>query len=136
MRGLTLGLHRALTPLLALLGLLLMHGGIGPAVACTGMSDSSMTVRMEMTQGMPATAPPTVVWTGMPIAKPPVAGHHGDMCLSTLTEKGGLSHAAPPQPVAVLREPPTTSRNLAVTRATGREPPAPDLVSVLCVIRR
>jgi hypothetical protein len=141
-------LRRVLVPLLVALGLLLMHGGIGQAVACTGMSGSSAATPMEIPTATPMGPTPA----GHPVAagtqssqavhhqvaNDPLGGHHNQMCLSTPTKtSGGGPNAAPallgaavPQALVGPRRPAT------VTRATGREPPAPDLMSVLCVIRR
>jgi hypothetical protein len=146
-------LRRGTIALLVAIGLLLMHGGIGPAFACTGMPGGMTAQPMshiathltttDANAGGDVAAqqsqhhqPATQLATQL--ATQPLGGHHGEMCTSTPAggESGGPS-AAPGQ-VATL-----TSAQLILdhlqprpSRATGRHPPNPDLVSVLCVIRQ
>lgn len=137
---------RALMPLLVALGLTLMHGGIGQAAVCHDMS--GMSSGMTGSAPMPATGTEASTTAGRLSAEhahhhqpslPPLTAHGADMCMAEpVSASGGgpkpspqsITLAGPPAAVSVVGSPPT------MTLARGQIPPAPDVVSVLCVNRR
>lgn len=133
-------LRRALIALVLAFGLALMHGGIGQAVACSGMAQmapEAMPTADELPHGHDADSVVDHSQHREP-GDQPVSSHGSDMCMSTpATASGGDSKAGPSvialTQAAFIGQPQHTP---TICRATGREPPAPDLVSVLCVNRR
>lgn len=125
-------------PLLAL-GLILMHGGIGQAMACSAMAQMASAPSMDsrtMAHGHDASTVVDHSEHHEP-GNQPVTAHASGMCVGTPATTGGgdfKAGAGADATAAVFVSPPR--HTISISRATGREPPAPDLVSVLCVIRR
>lgn len=135
--------RRAAVVLAVAFGLALMHAGVGQVMACdartsmtsTAASMGSMDSMPPMTVGHPTE--PRHAEPGHP-GQPPVAAHGGQMCLSTPAGASVKASTSAPA-VASLTVPAASWRprhHAGLTRATGREPPHPDLVRVLCVNRR
>lgn len=133
-------LRRTLIALVLAFGLAMMHGGIGQAMACSGMSQMTsiaMPPAAELPQGHDAESAVDHTKHHEP-GDQPVSAHGGAMCASTpAISSGGDTKAGASAvalvPTAFIGQPQHT---ITVSRATGREPPPPDLVSVLCVNRR
>lgn len=121
--------RRIPTALALAFGLVLMHGGIGQAMACTGMP-ATLTTTSDMPTGTSHDQ-----HHNDPPAAPRPRGHGATVCVSTpasasaLAAPAGLT-AAVPDAVRHLQQ-----HWVRVTGPTGREPPAPDPVSDLCVSR-
>jgi hypothetical protein len=130
--------RRGLVTTVLAFALVLMHGGIGQAMACAGM-DQMATVDAA-TSNAQAMKPDSSHMVDrhsqhhQPGGRP--TAHSAEMCVSTPAGSGAGSKAGPAVPVTLEHPTLTTSTYVGtVTRASGREPPAPDLVSVLCVNR-
>ena len=140
-RPLTLG-RRAFVALLLTFGLALMHGGIGQATACNSMAamaNANMAPSMTTSGSVVASAAPEVEMVDhhQP-GHDPATAHASGMCVAAPAGSSGggskaWTSAAAPASYNYLGQP---QRPATTTRATGREPPAPDLVSVLNVNRR
>lgn len=137
----TAAVRRTLTALVLAFGLALMHGGIGQAMACSGMSQmASMTMpaATDLVHGHDASSAVDHTAHHEPGDKP-VAAHGDGMCMSTPATASGGDSKAGPSTVAAYVLPYATGQpqhKVTISAATGREPPAPDLISELCVIRR
>ena len=132
--------RRGLVALIAAFGLVLMHGGIGQAVACTGMdamaeasfmSHHDMAAEMLHAQGRHAEH-------HQPADQPNSQLHSADMCISTPAQTSSGGAGSSPAALVVLSQAaePVVAHRPTVSRETGRCPPPPDLISELCVNRR
>lgn len=132
--------RRAMVALVLAFGLALMHGGIGQAMACSGMSQMAsmaMPTGVQLAQDHEADAAIDHSKHHEPGDKP-VAAHAGTMCVSTPAISGGGDTKAGATtalltPSAFGGQP---QHVVTISEATGRQPPPPDLISELCVIRR
>lgn len=135
---------RATVGLLLSVALLLMHGGIGQAMACTGapvtaMTSMSMSASASTEDGTPVNnAPSSEQSQHQKPTQNPTAAHHSQMCLSTAVGADGGGTKAGPSVVAVVlpRAALPAAERVRVGRPAGRHPPTPDPISVLCVNRR
>lgn len=122
--------RRIPTALALAFGLVLMHGGIGQAMACTAMPAT-----MSTTPAMPTGASHDHHHNDQPADAPP-RGHGATVCVSTPAgSAGGVTAPAPLVAVVADVGRHLQQRWLRVTGPGGREPPAPDPVSDLCVSR-
>lgn len=136
--------RRAVIALSLAFALALMHGGIGPAMACGGMP--AMPAMPAMSMGLSA------ISSSMPAVNTQAAGQqaqhhqpadqptamHTSMCVSTPAVAAAGGSKAGPAVIGLLdqRLQPSDDRALLPgARPIGHEPPTPDLVSELCVIR-
>jgi hypothetical protein len=130
--------RRALVAAVLAVGLALMHGGPGQALACNGMSAAATKAKHQHGSQMPARDP---------MASGRHAQHHQpvdqpkglsspDQCLATPSSpSSGGSKVGPAASAALPRQPQADSRCL-LSDYVSPELAAPDLVSVLCVNRR
>lgn len=131
--------RRGLVTTVLAFALILMHGGIGQAMACAGMDQrAAMEAATSSAHAMTSDSSNMVDRCSphhQPGGRPAV--HSAEMCLSTPAGSGGGGSKAGTVAPVVREHPMPTSPTYVgtITRAGGREPPAPDLVSVLCVNR-
>lgn len=132
--------RRGLVVLVIVLGLVVMHGGVGQAQACVGAMP-----------GMPTPTSPTLMSehshddvavdvedpSGKP-TKSPASAHSSDLCSSTPAVSGGAGPDTAPAlaATALVPVPCIDLKPGAVSDVTGRHPPPPDLITELCVNRQ
>ena len=137
--------RRVVAPLLVAIGLVLMHGGVGQAQACQDMS--AMAQQAAVDQAMSGAEPIQMAGHDSQLTAlhsqhhqpghDPVGTHASGMCVSAPAACSGGDPKSGPAITSIDRVPRITPTGvMSIRRATGRHPPAPDLVSVLCVNRR
>lgn len=132
--------RRTLTALVLAFGLALMHGGVGQAIACTEMSrmaSQTMPTEAQLAHGHDARSAVDHAEHHQ-TANPPTSAHVSGTCVSTpVTCSGGDFKAGAAAPVASpLSFGGQPQHAVTISKATGRTPLPPDLVTDLCVIRR
>lgn len=133
-------LRRTLIALVVAFGLAMMHGGVGQAMACTGMAgmaSQAMPTEAQLADGHDVSSAVDHSQHHEP-ANPPTSAHASGVCVTTpVMGCGGDSNtggmAAALTPTSFVGQP---QHAVTVSNETGRTPLPPDLVSELCVSRR
>lgn len=136
---------RSLAAAVVAIGLALMHGGVGQAMTCDGLSTSAMSPIPAATPSMNGAGSDSggdhsmAVQVAPKESHPsPVNAHVPEMCVATAD--------TPPTQMAGSSAKPTAStgaihhfiddRSLNARHRSGRQPPSSNVVAVLCVNRR
>ena len=135
--------RRGLRALLLAFALTIMHGGFGQAVACAGMSaiaSPTMTVMPGMGSGTTPISDPLAAGDHAQHHQPfdhPMSIHVAAMCVSppATASSGGAKGGGAVTALVSQRFQLNYPYRPTISLATGRELPAPDLASELCVIR-